>query len=351
MTTPPSEDETWMQLALDEAQYGVGLTSPNPPVGAVLVKDGILIGRGWHQQAGLPHAEIEALQDAQAQGQDVQGATVYVTLEPCSTEGSTGACTSALIAAGIVRVVYGARDPNPHHAGNADALLQEAGIEVTSGVLEEECNRIIRPFTKWITTGLPYIIAKVGQSLDGRLTRPLGESPWITSEESRLHSMYLRVRCDAIMIGAETLRQDDPNLTLRGPNIPSQKQQPWRVIVSRSGNLPANANLFTDEHQDRTLVVRGTKKFNAILQELAEKGITSVLIEGGGNLMGQAFAARVVDEICWYIAPRICGGGVNSVGNRNFSQNVPSVALKDTKYVRIGDNLCVTGYPDWTLEP
>lgn len=350
MTMSPSEDEAWMHLALDEAQYGVGLTSPNPPVGAVLVKDGILIGRGYHQRAGLPHAEIEALQDAQAQGREVQGATAYVTLEPCSTEGRTGACTSALIAAGIARVVYGAKDPNPDHAGKADALFEEAGIEVTSGVLEEACTRLIRPFAKWITTGLPYVIAKVGQSLDGRLTRPLGESPWITSEDCRLHSMQLRVRCDAIMIGAETLRQDDPNLTLRGPNIPPQKQQPWRVIVSRSGNLPANANLFTDEHQDRTIVVRGGKKFREVLKELAEKGITSVLIEGGGNLMGQAFAARAVDEICWYIAPRICGGGVNSVGNRNFSPNVPSVALKDTRYASIGDNLCVTGYPDWTPE-
>jgi diaminohydroxyphosphoribosylaminopyrimidine deaminase/5-amino-6-(5-phosphoribosylamino)uracil reductase len=162
--------------------------------------------------------------------------------------------------------------------------------------------------------------------------------------------MQLRVRCDAIMVGAETLRQDDPNLTLRGPNIPPQKQQPWRVIVSRSGNLPTDANLFTDEHQDRTVVVRGAKKFGAILQELAEKGITSVLLEGGGNLMGQAFAARAVDEICWYVAPRICGGGVNSVGNRNFAPNVPSVALTGTKYASIGDNLCVTGYPDWSEE-
>lgn len=351
MITSPSEDEAWMHLALDEAQYGVGLTSPNPPVGAVLVKDGILIGKGWHRQAGLPHAEIEALMDAQAQGHEPQGATAYVTLEPCSTEGRTGACTSALIAAGIARVVYGARDPNPDHAGKADAVLQEAGIEVTSGVLEEACTRLIRPFAKWITTGLPYVIAKVGQSLDGRLTRPLGESPWITSEDSRLHSMYLRVRCDAIMIGAETLRSDDPKLTLRGPDIPPQKQQPWRIVVSRSGNLPSDANLFTDEYCERTVVVQGAKKFGAILQELAEKGITSVLIEGGGNLMGQAFAARAVDEICWYIAPRICGGGVNSVGNRNFSPNVPSVALKEVKYASIGDNLCVTGYPDWTLEP
>lgn len=350
MTVPTAEDESWMQLALVEAQQGVGLTSPNPPVGAVLVKDGILIGQGWHQQAGQAHAEIEALRDAQCHGHDVRGATAYVTLEPCSTEGRTGACTSALIAAGIARVVYGATDPNPDHAGNADVLLQEAGIAVTSGVLEAKCTRLIRPFAKWITTGLPYVIAKVGQSLDGRLTRPLGESPWITSEESREHSMQLRVRCDAIMIGAETLRQDDPKLSLRGPNIPPQKEQPWRVVVTRTGHLPSNANLFTDEFQDRTIVVRGAKKFGAILQELASKNITSVLLEGGGNLMAHAFAARAVDEICWYIAPRICGGGVLSVGNRNFNPGVPSVALKGTKYVSIGDNLCVTGYPDWTAE-
>ncbi len=351
MTLPTPEDENWMRLALTEAQYGVGLTSPNPPVGALLVKDGVMLGKGWHQQAGQPHAEIEALLDAQAQGHDVHGCTAYITLEPCSTEGSTGACTHALIAAGIARVVYGAADPNPAHAGNADAILQEAGIIVTRGVLEKECTKIIRPFTKWITTGLPYVIAKVGQSLDGRLTRPMGESPWITSEDCRTHSMQLRVRCDAIMIGAETVRQDDPKLSLRGPNIPAQKQQPWRIIVSRSENLPDGANVFTDEHHERTLVIGGTKKFGAILEELAEKGITSVLVEGGGNLMGQAFAAHAVDEICWYIAPRICGGGVMSVGGKSFVTGAASIGLQNIHYSSIGDNLCVTGYPIWPKTP
>lgn len=349
MTIPTPEDETWMRLALAEAQQGVGLTSPNPPVGAVLVKDGILIGKGWHQQAGQPHAEIEALQDAQSQGHDVSGSTAYVTLEPCSTEGHTGACTSALIAAGIARVVYGAIDPNPAHAGNADVILQGAGIAVTRGVLEKECTKIIRPYAKWITTGLPYVIAKIGQSLDGRLTRPINESPWITSEASRAHFMQLRVRCDAILIGAETLRQDDPNLTLRGSHIPPQKQQPWRVIVSRSENFPSDANVFTDEHKERTLVLRGPKKFGDILRELAAKNITTVLLEGGGNIMGQAFAARAVDEVCWYIAPRICGGGVMAVGGKGYLEKAATVALQNIHYASIGDNLCVTGYPDWTL--
>ena len=339
------EDEKWMRLALAEARHGIGLTSPNPAVGAVLVKEGRLIGQGWHHRVGLPHAEVEALRNAEANGHgaEIRGATAYVTLEPCSTHGRTGACTVALAKAGVSRVVYGATDPNPGHAGAADRLLQEAGIAVLSGVLREECEEVLRPFAKWITTGLPYVVAKAGQSLDGRLTRPPGESQWITSEVSRAHAMQLRVQSDAILIGAETLRRDNPRLTLRGDAVPEGKIQPWRVVVTRGGDLPKGANLFNDEFKERTLVLEGERCFPEILQELAARGITSVLLECGGNLLGQAFAAGAVDEVCWYIAPRICGGGTMAVGGLDFARGAKSVELEKARVEVLGSNVCVRG--------
>lgn len=341
------DDEHWMTHAMALAARGIGLTSPNPPVGAVLVKGGKLIGEGFHRKVGGPHAEIEALRDAKKRGHATRGASAFVTLEPCSTHGRTPPCTAALIEAGIVSVTYGAKDPNPAHAGAADKMLRAAGIEVESGVLGEECKRLLGPFTKWITQGLPYVIAKSGQSLDGRITRPPSESQWITNEAAREHSMQLRVRCDAIVIGAETLRADNPRLTLRGDEIPRGKQQPWRVIVTRSGKLPKKSHVLTDKFKDRTLVLKGDFEFTDILRELARREISTVLIEGGGSLMGQAFAARAVDEVCWYVAPRICGGGVMSVGGADFSSSAMSVELSDVWHETIGDNLCVQGYPVW----
>lgn len=342
-----ADDEHFMALALEQARLGVGLTSPNPAVGAMLVKDGKVIGEGWHRKAGLAHAEVEALKDAAAKGHETSGATAYVTLEPCSTQGRTGACTAALAQAKVARVVYGACDPNPAHAGAADRVLGEAGIEVTAGVLEAACKEMIRPFAKWITTGVPYVIAKCGQSLDGRITRPAGESSWITSEAARAHAMGLRVRCDAILVGGETLRRDDSRLTLRGPDIPPDKEQPWRVVLSRSGNLPAEAAVFTDAFKERTMVLKGQRAFDAVLQELSVRQICCVLLECGGDLMGQAFAAKAVDEVVWYVAPRICGGGVMAVGGSFFGENARSVMLAEVRHQSLGDNLLVSGYPVW----
>jgi diaminohydroxyphosphoribosylaminopyrimidine deaminase / 5-amino-6-(5-phosphoribosylamino)uracil reductase len=340
--------EYYMTLALAQAARGIGLTSPNPPVGAVLVLDDRVLGEGYHHKAGAPHAEIEALQDAISKGQNVKGATAYVTLEPCTTHGRTPPCTEALIQAGIARVVYGATDPNPSHAGAADEALIKAGVEVEGGLLQEECDRLIRPFTKWVTTGLPYVIAKVGQSLDGRLTRPKKEPQWITSEAAREHAMALRLRSDAILIGAETLRKDNPKLTLRHPEIPDDKEQPWRVIVTRSGKVPKKAHVFTDKFKKRTLLLEGERKFDQILRELGGKGITTVLVEGGGDLLGQAFAAEAVDEVFWYIAPMICGGGTMAVGGPDFGNKARSVELTDIWHESLGDNLCVHGYPVWS---
>lgn len=344
---PSSDDEYYMTLALAQASRGIGLTNPNPPVGAVLVKDGELIGEGYHRKAGKPHAEVEAMQDARRRGIDVRDATIYITLEPCSTRGRTPACTKTLIDAGIARVVYALRDPNPDHKGSADKVLRKAGIEVECGLLEDECRRLIRPFAKWITTGLPYVIAKVGQTLDGRLSRPPGESQTITSKAAREHAMQLRVRCDAILIGAETLRKDDPRLTVRGDEVPEEKKQPWRVVVTRSGKLPKKSHLFTDKHKKRTLVMEGDRSIEEILRELARREFTCVLLEGGGNLLGQAFAAKAVDECFWYLAPRICGGGTMAVGGEEFAPGARSVVLEDVWHETIGDNFLVHGYPKW----
>lgn len=332
-----------MERALAEARLGVGLTSPNPPVGAVIVRAGALLGAGHHRRAGGPHAEIAALTHARAAFPDrVRGATIYVTLEPCSTQGRTPPCTRALIEAGLARVVYGSSDPNPAHRGRADALLRAEGLAVTSGVLAAACDDLIRPFRKWITTGRPYIIAKAGQSLDGRLTRPPGEPQWITSEEARAHGRRLRARVDAILVGAETLRRDNPRLTLREGSLP-EKTQPWRVILSRGGPLPSEAHVFTDDFKKRTLVLN-SRDFAEVAEELARREITSVLVEGGGSVLGQAFAARCVDEAHWYLAPRFCGGGRPSLDGPLL---VPSVTLEKVVITPLGDNVLVSGYPVW----
>jgi diaminohydroxyphosphoribosylaminopyrimidine deaminase/5-amino-6-(5-phosphoribosylamino)uracil reductase len=346
MTDPQTESDIhWMSLAIEQARLGIGLTSPNPAVGAVIVADGELIGQGYHRKAGQPHAEIEALRDAQARSPErIQGATIYVTLEPCSTHGRTGPCTQAIQEAGLARVVWGAQDPNPNHVGRAQQLLESASLSVTHAVLEAECEEILRPFAKWITTGLPYVIAKAGQSLDGRITRPTGEGQWITSEAARAHSQGLRARMDAILVGAETVRQDNPRLTLRNGSL---KPQPWRVVLTRSQELPTDAQIFNDEHKDRTLVLRDLT-FPKVLSTLAERGITSVLIEGGANVLSQAFQAQCVDEVCWYIAPRLCGAGTPVISGPAWAQ---SVALDKVSILPIGDNVCITGHPIWPTLP
>jgi diaminohydroxyphosphoribosylaminopyrimidine deaminase / 5-amino-6-(5-phosphoribosylamino)uracil reductase len=340
----PSDDLQWMASALDEARRGLGLTSPNPPVGAVIVKEGRIIGTGYHRKAGEAHAEVNAIADAKERNPKLlSGATIYVTLEPCSTEGRTPPCTQALINAKLARVVYGARDPNPKHQGSADTVLNAARISVTNGVREKECTELLRPFAKWVTTGIPWVIAKSGQSLDGRITRPPGESSWITSDAARSHGHRLRVRVDAILVGAETVRRDNPHLTLRDGSAMKGKEQPWRVIMTRSGDIPPESHVLTDAHRERTLIMQG-KELDEVLRELGQRGVLSVLIEGGGIIMGQAFQHRLVDEVVWYVAPRLCGGGRPSVAGLPLPA---SVSLDPVKVQIIGDNVCFHGFPVW----
>lgn len=337
-------DAKWMHLALDQAKRGLGLTSPNPPVGAVVVAQDRVIGQGYHAKAGGPHAEVEAIRDARAHFPKlVPGSTIYVTLEPCCTHGRTPPCTEAIKAAGIKRVVFGANDPNPAHHQRARDLFMLAGIMVKSGTLEPECADLIRPFAKWITTGIPYVIAKAGQSLDGRITRPAGESQWLTSNAARIHGRRLRLRADAIIVGAETVRKDNPRLTLRDGCAATGKDQPWRVILTRSGDIPAHSHLLTDDYKERTLIMQGIE-LRDVLRQLSERGVMTVLIEGGGIILGQAFREQLVDEVHWYIAPLLCGGGRPSVAGPALPA---SVELENAKVLPIGDNVHVSGYPKW----
>jgi diaminohydroxyphosphoribosylaminopyrimidine deaminase/5-amino-6-(5-phosphoribosylamino)uracil reductase len=337
--TPIEVDERYMRLALRLARKGLGKTSPNPAVGAVLVRAGEILATGWHRRAGGPHAEIEAL-DALPSLELAAGGTLYVTLEPCSTAGRTPPCSDAIIKAKIARVVIGAIDPNPHHQGRGLDQLRQAGVAITSGILEEECSMLNVGFNKWITTGLPWVIAKVAQSLDGRITRPAGESQWLSNSRSVRLAHSLRATVDAILVGAETVRRDNPRLTVR---TGITGVQPWRIVVTRSGNLPGESNLLTDEHRDRTLIYQGVA-WPDVLRALGAKGITRLLVEGGGDVLGQLNDLQFIDELWCVFTPLLTGGDKPSFGGTGVESMGKASRLQRIRYRRIGNDILVTGY-------
>jgi diaminohydroxyphosphoribosylaminopyrimidine deaminase / 5-amino-6-(5-phosphoribosylamino)uracil reductase len=338
-SVPVGLDERYMRLALRQARKGLGKTSPNPAVGAVLVRDGTILSTGWHRRAGGPHAEIEAL-SALPGPEPAAGATLYVTLEPCSTIGRTLPCTDAIVAAKIRRVVIGAIDPNPKHQGRGLDQLRRAGIAVTTGVLEEEAGLLNVGFNKWITTGIPWIIAKIAQSLDGRITRPAGESQRLSNNRSLRLVHYLRATVDAILVGAETVRRDNPRLTVR---INTQSLQPWRVIVTRSGNLPTDAKLLTDEYRDRTLVYQETGWFD-LLKDLGARGVTRLLVEGGADVLGQLRDLQLIDELWCFITPLLTGGDKPSFGGAGVESMTNASKLHRIRYKTIGNDVLATGH-------
>ncbi len=338
-------DEQFMQAALREARRGLGLTSPNPAVGAVLVLRGTIVARGHHRRAGAPHAEVECL--ARFGRPLPKSATLYVTLEPCSTTGRTGPCTNAIIAAGVKRLVVGALDPNPRHAGRGIERLKKAGIWVHVGVLSDECGALNESYNKWIRTGLPFVIAKCGMSLDGRLTAPRPESRWLTSPASRKDAHRLRAQVDAILVGAETIRADDPRLTVRGKR---GGRQPKRIVLSRLGRLPRTARIFTDQFAGETLVY-GKIDLKTLLEELGAKEITSVLIEGGGDVLGQALDQRLIDKIQFYVAPLFTGGPKVVFAGSGAGSTEESIRLTRISYERIGPDIRVTGYALHNSDP
>ncbi len=328
-----------MRAALREARKTLGQTSPNPAVGAVLVIDDRIVANGHHREAGLDHAEIECLRNF---GAAVPArATLYVTLEPCSTAGRTAPCTDAILKAGVRSVVVGAIDVNPRHSGKGVMQLRNAGVKVRQGVLADECARLNEAFNKWIVTGQPFVIAKCGMSLDGRLTRQVEEPRWITGPSARRHARELRAHVDAVLVGAETLRADNPRLTVRGAR---RARQPWRVVLTRSGKLPRRARLFSDHLAARTLIYK-SKSLADVVKDLGKRGITSVLIEGGGDVLGQALDARLIDKVQLYVGPILAGGPVIAFPGRGADTTPNALRLRNVSYRRIGQSVCITGYP------
>ena len=354
----PTNDEKWMRRALALARRGEGLTRPNPPVGAVLVKRGRKIGEGFHRIAGGPHAEVIALLDA---GKAARGATLYVTLEPCSTWGRTPPCTDAILAAGIARVVIGATDPNPKHAGRGLALLRRKGVALTAGVCRAEAEELIAPFTKHQLTGRPFVILKLAQTLDGRIADARGSSRWITSSASRKLVQALRRRADAIMIGGETARLDNPSLLPQ----PAEGRCPLRVVVTASGHLSPHAKVLHDARAGCTILATtpagarrlarintaakiwtlpargGRIDLKTLLKKLGDCGCLHVLCEGGGRLAAELLRAGLVDEIQLFIAPRILGGDARpTIGGGWLLAEAPHLTIREVE--RIGPDIRVS---------
>ena len=328
-----------MRAALKEAEKAQGQTSPNPAVGAVLVIHNRIVAKGHHRGAGREHAEIECLRNFDAPV-PARG-TLYVTLEPCSTVGLTAPCTDAILKAGVRKVVVGAIDVNPRHSGKGIVQLRNAGVKIREGILARECARLNEAFNKWIVTQRPFVIAKCGMSLDGRLTRPPGEPRWITDISARRHAQGLRARVNAILVGAETVRADNPRLTVRGVQ---GARQPWRVVLTRSGSLPRRARLFCDRLTARTLVYR-RKSLASVLKDLGKKNVTSVLIEGGGEVLGEALDARLIDKVQIYLGPILTGGPVIAFSGRGAETTLNAMYFDRISYKRIGQNVRITAYP------
>ncbi|HSV63729.1 MAG TPA: bifunctional diaminohydroxyphosphoribosylaminopyrimidine deaminase/5-amino-6-(5-phosphoribosylamino)uracil reductase RibD [Chthoniobacterales bacterium] len=337
----PNHNERFMRAALAEARKGVGLTSPNPAVGAVLISKNKILARGHHRGAGLPHAEIECL--TRLSRKPPKDAALYVTLEPCCTVGRTGPCTDAIIESGVRKVIIGAIDPNPKHSGRGIERLRKAGLDVQVGVLSAECIVLNESYNKWIRSGIPFVIAKCGMSLDGRLTAPPSESQWLTSPSSRRDAHRLRATVDAVLVGAETIRADNPRLTVRGK--PGAKQ-PRRIVVSRSGKLPRTARIFTDRFAKFTTVYRDIG-LRDLLRKLGANEITSVLIEGGGNVLGQALDERLIDKVQIYLAPMFTGGSTVAFADAGADSTQSAARITGIRYERIGNDVCIVGYPTY----
>lgn len=366
-----------MRLALALAQRGYGATSPNPMAGAVLVSNGEIIGRGWHRRAGLHHAEIEALRAAQKRGKNPRGATLYVTLEPCSTHGRTPPCTDAIIAAGIRKVVVGATDPNPKHAGRAFKILRRAGIEVSHGIGAEECAQLNHAFNHWIVHRTPFVTVKAAMTLDGKIATAGGESKWITGEKARAVGMNLRKGADAILVGVNTVLADNPSLTFR-PG-PAENPKPLRRIVLDSmARTPLNAKVACDEFVGLTTIVVSnaapknrvsalSKRLNVIvapanelsgkrpirnlqrlfldlrwlMKQFGSENVTSILVEGGGETNASFLFNGLAQRVAFFYAPRILGGGrsLKAVAGEGVKDLADAIQLQEVEWKKVGEDL------------
>lgn len=390
-----NKDLKFLRLALSLARRGYGQTSPNPMVGAVLVKGGRIIGRGWHHRAGLPHAEIEALLDARQRGYKVRGATLYVTLEPCCTHGRTPPCTEAILAAGIKRVVAGTADPNPKHAGRGFDILQRAGINIecwhgpspdpwpagrqpvvsvpsSAQKVAQECESLNEVFNHWIIRRTPFVSVKAAMTLDGKIATARGESKWITGEKARVHGMRLRQGHDAILVGVNTVLADDPSLTIRRQKPGAGRQEisvRRRIILDSQARTPLTAKVVSDDHAaDTTIVVGKTAPKNRVaalagkvnmmvaplaatqldlrwlLKKLGSQNVTSLLVEGGGEVNASFLLGRLAQRVAFFYAPKILGGrdSRKAVAGEGVGRLSEVLRLREVEWHTLGADLFLT---------
>jgi diaminohydroxyphosphoribosylaminopyrimidine deaminase/5-amino-6-(5-phosphoribosylamino)uracil reductase len=405
-------DVRFLRLALRLARLGYGHTSPNPMVGAVLVKDGQVIGRGWHRKAGAPHAEIEALRDAVKWGHSCRGATLYVTLEPCCTHGRTPPCTEAIIAAGVKRVVSGATDPNPKHAGKGFRILEQMGIKTTAletpprrpspsalkskpanaelQALAKDCWRLNESFNHWIVHRTPFVTVKAAMTLDGKIATTHGESKWITGLQARAHGMKLRQRSDAILVGVNTVLADDPSLTFRKPGTGGRKQPAKslrRIVLDSMARTPLTAKVVSDGHRELTTIVVSrqapksriaalAKRVSVLvslqpkagpspaprrartsapgaqidlgwlLKKLGSENVTSLLIEGGGEVNASFLQSGLAQRIAFFYAPKILGGrdSRRAVAGEGAGSVAEVLKLTEVEWRKLGPDLLLTAH-------
>lgn len=358
-------DIQWMRRALELAAKGRGHTSPNPMVGAVLVDaNGQLLGEGWHHRAGEAHAEVNAIADAVVRGNSIRGATLYVTLEPCSTTGRTGPCVEAILKAGIARVICAATDPNPAHQGRGLELLRQAGAEVVSGVLSEESRKLNRAFNHWIVKRTPFVTLKSAMSLDGKIATAEGESRWITGEVSRRHAMEFRVQVDAILVGVNTVQADDCALTVRLPGYEGKRLR--RIVLDSQARTPLTSKIVSDERRSLTTIVvsenapvdrvralrqnvevwqlpadaEGRPRISCLLEKLGSESVTHLLVEGGATVADSFLRQGFVHRIHFYYAPRIIGGqkALSSVSGKGVKHLSETPLIQNPEWMPLGDD-------------
>jgi diaminohydroxyphosphoribosylaminopyrimidine deaminase/5-amino-6-(5-phosphoribosylamino)uracil reductase len=362
-------DEKFMRAALRQARKGLGRTSPNPAVGAVIVRNGKIIASGYHKRAGSNHAEVEVL--AKIGGKGKKNDTLYVTLEPCNHHGRTPPCTEAILGSGIKKLVVGTKDPNPKVSGGGCELLVEKGVEVRTGILEAQCRRLNEAFLKFAATGRPFVVAKSALTMDGWSATATGHSRWVTNEQSRQFVHRLRDRLDGVLVGVGTVLADDPMLTTRLKR--GVRRDPVRIIVDTDLRIPDEAKVLNSDSSALTLVAVGpdvppqrlrrterngvitltcpTKEggidLAALMDILGGMDITSLLVEGGSAIMGSMIRQRLVDKFYIFKAPKILGGndGIPMASGPGPQNMNGCLRLRDVKVRRFGDNILVRGYP------
>ena len=353
-----------MEKALQLAKKGAGYVSPDPLVGAVVVNNGEIVGRGYYKKYGEPHAEAVAILEA---GERCRGATIYTNLEPCCHFGKNPPCTDAIISSGIKRVVSSLRDPNPKVDGGGFEKLKAAGIEVETTVMEDEARELNEAFLKYISTCMPFVVAVLAQTVDSKIAQPDGHSQWITCAESRKEVHRMRSEYDAVLVGANTVRVDNPQLTVRDV----EGRNPKRIIVAGSSSLPADSTVFTDDTRQSTIIAcspeysesysglngvtvweiersqGGRINMMNLLIRAGKEQVASILVQGGSAMTTALLARKLVDKIHVFTAPIILGSGLPAVENIGIDRLDRAVGIRNKKYRQVGTDMWLSGYPEW----